>query len=407
MIAKRNFTSLWVCVLGLSASLAASADPLHVYLTYSGAPETSIDINVIEPGTVKAVEIYYDTKPHHGEHGAYPNKAEAKYHKTHIEQTDGRTIHAAALTGLKPDQTYYFIAGEATNGFSKERAFRTLPGGKASFRFVDGGDMGVQDQVVTLLKQAARQNPYFAVIGGDIAYEEELSGFATWDDWLSNWEYYMVTPDGLTIPLVLAIGNHEVQSGPGVGPSLEDRSPWYVGLFGRQGANIYHEFRVGDNAVFFLLDTNHLVPHLGEQSDWLTQRLDASQNVKYRFAAYHVPLYPALRPFDGAGSKLGREAWLPIFDRYGLTAAFEHHDHVLKRTKPLKNGKVVEKGQGTIYFGDGCFGKDAREVEKEKRWYNDLQESIPHFWLVEVTSNGLQFKAIDESGKTVDDYSLP
>ena len=31
----------------LVSALCASAEPKHVYLTYSGAPETSIDVNVI------------------------------------------------------------------------------------------------------------------------------------------------------------------------------------------------------------------------------------------------------------------------------------------------------------------------------------------------------------------------
>ncbi len=405
MIATRHLFLLCISVIGVSAATTASTEPLHVYLTYSGAPETSIDINVIEPDKVQGVEIYYDTAPHGGDTKAYPNKANAEYHQTLLEKSDGRTIHVAALTGLKPGVTYYFVAGEEKHGFSKERAFRTLPGGTAPFRFVDGGDMGVDEHVVPLLTIAAKQNPDFAVIGGDIAYEDKLIGFKIWDQWLSNWEDHMVTADGRTIPLVVAIGNHEVQDT--ADPGLEAQSPWYVGLFGRQGPNIYHEFRVGENAVWFLLDTGHLVPYEGEQSDWLARRLDTNKNVKYKFASYHVPLYPAHRLYDLDESQLGRATWGPIFDRYGLTAAFEHHDHVLKRTKPLKGGKVVGKGQGTVYFGDGCFGKSARTVDPAVRWYNDVEKAIPHFWLVDVANEGLRFKAMDEKGGTVDEFALP
>ena len=367
MVVKRFI--LVLCIAAVSfASSTTIAEPLHVYLTYSGAPESSIDINVVETKKTKKVEVFYDTVSRGDDTTKYAHHARAKYKKTELEKSDGRTMHVAAIKRLQPATTYYFTAGNGEFGYTKERSFRTLPGGSAPFRFVDGGDMGVDGNVFPLLKLAAQQSPDFVVIGGDIAYEEELSGFATWDKWLNNWEELMITPDGRSIPLVLAIGNHEVRDD---GDTLEERSPWYVGLFGRQGKHVYHDFQVGDNAVFFLLDSSHVIPHAGDQATWLKRELKKARNTRYKFAAYHVPLYPAYRPFDGAGSKLGRTHWGPLFDQYGLTVSFEHHDHVLKRTKPLKAGAVVDKGQGTIYLGDGCFGREAREVEPVLRWYND------------------------------------
>ena len=82
----------------------------------------------------------------------------------------------------------------------------------------------------------------------------------------------------------------------------------------------------------------------------------------------------------------------------------EHHDHVLKRTKPLKGGKVAEAG--TVFIGDGCFGRGAREIDPEPRWYNEIEGSIPHFWVVDVADSGLDFRAIDHEGGTRDQFSL-
>ena len=50
-----------------------------------------------------------------------------------MELSDRRTLYVGALTGLQPGTTYYFVAGEAINGMSRERSFRTLPGGDAPF----------------------------------------------------------------------------------------------------------------------------------------------------------------------------------------------------------------------------------------------------------------------------------
>jgi len=118
-----------------------------------------------------------------------------------------------------------------------------------------------------------------------------------------------------------------------------------------------------------------------------------------------VPLYPTHRPYDGDRSKDGRTYWGPLFDKYGLTVGFEHHDHVFKRSKPLKNNQVVDRG--TVYVGDGTFGVDPRKVDPTPRWYNEKEGSIAHFWVVDVRPEGLSLKAIDEDGATVDAFTLP
>ena len=33
--------------------------------------------------------------------------------------------------------------------------------------------------------------------------------------------------------------------------------------------------------------------------------------------------------------------WIPIFDEFGVTAVFENHVHLFKRSKPLKGGAVA------------------------------------------------------------------
>jgi hypothetical protein len=376
---------------------------LHVYLTNSGAPDTTIDINVLMNEKTESVDVYFDTdsgqKPED-----YSHHVKATYHRSLMELADDRAIYAAALGGLSPGTTYYFIAGDAEEGFTKEKKFRTLPGGDAPLRFINGGDMGVDELAVKLLKLAANHDPDFAIIGGDLAYENGLLGdYRTFDRWLSNWGEHMIANDGRMIPIVTAIGNHETNDYES--EEDEPRAPWYVGLFGRQGAAPYYSRRFGDRMVLICLDSGHLRPHGGAQTEWLAQTLEEFKDIPYTFAAYHVPLYPAHRAYDGGGSAAGREHWAPLFDRYELTVGLEHHDHVLKRTKPLRAGQIAEGG--TVYIGDGCFGRATRTVEPERRWYNETQKSVAHFWRVDITNDGLKFRAIDDKGETVDRFTLP
>ena len=146
------------------------------------------------------------------------------------------------------------------------------------------------------------------------------------------------------------------------------------------------------------------IVHAAQRVQGVESRLQKYKKVKHKFAIYHVPLYPAHRSYDGGMSKKGREHWAPLFDTYALTTAFENHDHVLKRSKLLKNNKP--DADGTLYLGDGCFGMGPRSVDKEMRWYLDVAESKPHFWDVKVTKKGVSYEAVGVNGETLDRYPV-
>lgn len=400
----RLLTLVMFCVAAVAVCVTAQAEPKHVYLTYSDAPETTIDINVILNEREGDVDVYYDTKPREGKVEDYAHHVTATFTPTIMEISDRRALYVATLTELEPGQDYYFVAGETEEyGMSRERKFRTLPGGDKPIRFVNGGDMGVDGLVLPLLKLAGEENPDFAVIGGDIPYVNGLLGhYGMWDQWLMNWDELMVTKDGRMIPIVAILGNHETNRHETTDKNL--KSPWYMSLFGRQGEEIYYTRQFGDNLVMFLLDSGHLVPHEA-QVPWLEQEMTKYQDVKYKFAAYHIPLYPAHRDYEGAGSQMGRQHWLPIFDRYDLTVGLEHHDHVFKRTKVLKGNQVAD--EGTVYIGDGCFGRGPRTIDEQPRWYNEKELAVAHFWVVDVKKNGLELRAIDDRGNQIDALKLP
>ena len=170
----------------------------------------------------------------------------------------------------------------------------------------------------------------------------------------------------------------------------------------QQGEPSYFSRKFGKNFVFYLLDSGHMAPYGPEQANWLDEQLRADAAIPYRFAVYHVGFYPAYRPFENARLDSARALWLPLFDKYHLTAAFENHDHVFKRTKLLRNEQVDP--QGTLYLGDGCWGQNARTVSKALRWYEKKAASIQHFWLVQVARSGVEYRAINKEGEVFDVY---
>jgi hypothetical protein len=75
-----------------------------------------------------------------------------------------------------------------------------------------------------------------------------------------------------------------------------------------------------------------------------------------------VPAYPSVRKDEGTTLEI-RQHWVPLFEKAGVSAAFEHHDHAYKRTHPLLGGKVQDApAKGVTYLGDGAWGASIRKV---------------------------------------------
>jgi hypothetical protein len=209
----------------------------------------------------------------------------------------------------------------------------------------------------------------------------------------------MQSDDGRLIPLVVAIGNHDVDRDFGF------HNAHYFQFLFEQSDLSYFTRHFGNHTVLHVLDSGHIVPFSGDQSDWLAKTLDDNRGIRNKLALYHVPLYPSLGDFNTPDAERARKAWAPLFDRFGLDLAFENHNHTLKRTKKLFAETLSQSEKGTIYLGGGCFGMPAREADPN-RWYLEKTVSVRHFWSVTVSPNGYNARAYDISGKIIDEVGL-
>lgn len=313
-------------------------------------------------------------------------------------------LQRAELISLNSDTLYRFKI-EPEGGVYQ---FRTMPSSLSKpVRFVVGGDMyhDTIDVMAKTCQAAAKTAPHFGIVGGDIAYAFGKTGipqkFERWIEWIRTWHASMINPDGSLIPVLAAVGNHDVCGQFDQSPA---QAVVFATLFPRPQKKIYSVLDFGSYLSLFLLDSGHAHPIGGAQQDWLRQALNQRKHILSKFAIYHVPAYPSIRPFANKQSANIRKYWVPLFEQYGLNAAFEHHDHAYKRTHPLLNNKVHAKG--IVYIGDGAWGVDkAREPKSNrKRFYLAKFKAVRHFILVSLQDESRHFSAIDSDGNLIDEF---
>ncbi len=300
--------------------------------------------------------------------------------------------------GLLPDSEYDLrIMGDHPANLRFRTAPATLDG---PLVFAEGGDVGIWENVAPLHTIAAKWGPRFGLIGGDCAYANGRTP-ENWVAYLRLWREHMVDPDGRLIPMLCAIGNHEVDGsfGQPIG-----KAPFFNALFGGLfEEKTYAAVDFGDYLSLVLLDSGHVSAHDGAQAKWLDKTLAKRAHRPHLFTAYHVPAYPSHREFEGTYSERARQYWVPLFEKHGVDVSFEHHDHTYKRTHVMTAGQPDPAG--VLYLGDGCWGMSPRTAATpEERPY--LAKSVSASHVIRVTLDGgeRRFIAVDVEGNQIDQY---
>lgn len=379
-----------------SFSLFAKEPPI-LFLTWKRDPQHCINVVwLTKDGSYEGV-IQWKS----GDDANFHEKAAAKSLITYDKEPF--YLFQTQLNFLKPDQVYEFkIEREET-----VRKFKTAPADlDKPVRFIVGGDVYHDDisHVAKMMQAAAKFDPLFCILGGDLAYafaskKCDTERIDRWFTLLSAYDKEMVTPEGITIPLIPVLGNHDIQGGFSGGVR---NAKFFFTVFPMPGNTGYNSLSFGSYLTLLLLDSGHANPVCGPQSAWLQKTLEEKKESDYLFAIYHVGAYPSVRSFANKRAQEIRKTWVPLFDRYDITAAFEHHDHALKRTIPLK-GNHPQEG-GVIYLGDGSFGVGAPRTPwtPEQLWYLAHTASVQAVWGVTLQPKEAAFTALSVEGKVID-----
>lgn len=335
-----------------------------------------------------------------------------------------RMVHTVEISALAADTTYEFRLGWLISAIGPEfdfvpdgpvHRFRTLPATLSRpVRFASGGDAYSKSPEVfaAMNRVAARQDPDFALMGGDIAYANgNPEAVGEWFEFFRIWTETMVTADGRLIPIIPAIGNHEVHGDafnvrgePGRGLSPE-RAPEFYSVFSFPGRPGYNVLDFGDYLSVIALDSAHTNPVDGAQTDWLRGVLAARRAVPFIVPFYHVGAYPSVRSLSGSVAIAIRANWVPLFDEAGLRFVFENHDHAFKVTHPLRAGQI--NPAGVRYLGDGAWAVKPRDPQPlEKTPYIERSQSRNHLFFVTLHPGRADFLAIDPRGEVFDRFGI-
>lgn len=399
MVAKLRL--ILFCIFVISTCDAKNTySPTAVYLTWQRKPDTTMTVQWITTLNENQDEIQYRRS------GADKwNLDSAPAIK--LPQNVAYELHRIELTHLKPNALYEFRIGQ--NG--KIFKFHTLPSHlNQSIRFVVGGDMyhGLKflSHMEKICQESASYDPFFALVGGDIAYsassnKNKEEDFQRWLDWVKAWNKCMVRNDGALIPVVPAIGNHETN---GRFEQSPEQAKFFYAFFPMPGPKGYNVLDFGDYMSLFILDSSHTHPVAGDQTNWLYSVLEKRRDCPRKFALYHVPAWPSVDTKTDHVSKAIRDNWVPCFEKFNLTTAFENHCHTYKRSHPILGNAIDETG--VLYIGDGAWGVSNTRTPKtpKEMWYIARSASIRHFVLVTMEKNRTVYQGIDQWGRVFDEH---
>jgi hypothetical protein len=324
-----------------------------LHLTFGADPARQMVASWITDGSVRRPRVIYGTFD-----GGLGASAEAQT-RTYVDGTSGRAVyvHHAELDRLRPD-TDYLYAVQHDGATPDAGTFRTAPGGRAPFTFTSFGDQATPLVTWDATGKAALDAnsspaakdtvdgveavaPLFHLLNGDLCYANlDPDRVRTWNSFFTN-----NTRSARFRPWMPAAGNHEIEKGNGAlgfgafqtyfdVPSTET-DPELAGL--------WYSFTVGSVHVVVLQNDEVCLQDGGDnyvrgysggrQLAWLQKDLAAaraSRHIDWVVVCMHQVIVSSA---DFNGADLGiRQAYGPIFDKYGVDLVLCGHEHDYERS---------------------------------------------------------------------------
>jgi calcineurin-like phosphoesterase family protein/purple acid phosphatase-like protein len=316
-----------------------------------------------------------------------------------MDMKQSRTHFSATLRDLSSDTKYYYtVQGFANPG--EIFSFRTAPS-EGQFVFTVYGDtredpdapedeIQHDDVIHQILNNASESR--FLINTGDIA--QSPTDTASWD-----YHFNATQPLSQSIPYMPVVGNHDANYLEAIW-GMPFHAYFELPEDSEVGYEAY-EFSVG-NAFF--LNVHQNIMRSGDYEDWMIKKIEyATNNYDWVFVSFHHPMWSRYRYSEEV-----LDAYYHIFDKYGITAVFNGHNHFYERTTITNINTITH-----IVTGGGGAPLYPASVEP---WDTDVtgiyhvQQEIVfkdyHFVKVHVDSNQVLFETIALNGTLMDSFTI-
>ncbi len=385
---RRNFLTgtsaagLAAAASPFAASQAANAAPTtpdgtpeQIHLTWGKDPARSVVVSWASAAQATNPRVHLGHDKHFG-------RTIPGVQKTYTDGLNGQTVftYHAQLEDLSADSLHHYsvTADNDSNAAAPFAAtFRTAPCGRAPFRFTSFGDLATPVTAWVLsygqsafAVQAIEQfQPLFHLLNGDLCYANLNPTVqpTVWADFGNNNQASAANRPWMPCP-----GNHEIEFYNGEQGFTSYLTRYALPHNGTRFPGRWYSFQVGtvlfislqaDDVIYqdggpFVGGPAPLVPAAstgnatiepgtsfyihgwsgGEQTRWLEHTLREASNdddIDWIVVQMHQDALSSSK--TGNGSDLGiRQAWLPLFDKYGVDIVVCGHDHDYERSFPVR-----------------------------------------------------------------------
>ncbi len=366
-------------------------NPAQWRLIWKDDPSTRATVSWSTAQAGREHVVYYDTESRSGKLAKYAFQQKAQRNGPYSGSgSPPISFHHTLLSGLKPNTIYYLVIS-SDGRISPEFHFRTASREDVPAKLIYGGDSRSDRQarreVNRRIRKLANQDEQALAFahGGD--YIASGRSWSQWSAWLTDWEL-TVGPGNRLLPIVPARGNH-------------DKGPLFNEVFDFP-AEDQNYYALDLTPQIRLINLNTNISHGGDQRTWLAEELSSSRS-KHRWLVvnYHRPAFPAVK---ASGAAL--QHWVPLFEKYHVDLVLESDGHTIKRTAPIRNGKIDPTG--VRYLGEGGLGVPQRRPDGS-RWYFQGDGKVGrghHVQVLHFAQESLQAETILLSGQTFDSVTL-
>ena len=293
-------------------------------------------------------------------------------------------LHEVRIDGLAPGTRHTWrveCGGETATG-----ELITAPLGPQPFTFVVFGDSRTGHEPHRALVARIRDEaPAFVLGTGDMVFDGGVP-----DDWQKFFDIERALL--AERPLFPAVGNHDLDA---MTLSADAYRQWFALPGGSPMPERIYAFTWAGVRVL-VLDSNGGAIPAGDQTAWLEDELQAAafdQQIEHVFVALHHPIYSTATHGGHAGL---REAWGPLFERYGVDAVFSGHDHLYEHLEQNGVRYFVSGGGGAPLYRRNPLAS-AVDVAASV-----LLDRSHHYLRVQVAGGAVEVTAIRVDGSIIE-----